>query len=151
MVLCVHLPVARGWKLMGPRDRYYSLLTGTPLVPWRPWGLLDWVWGQGMREGSHQERLSTGGAEACLCGYLLTCSHRSLSTGAQVIRNAEWYTWCPAEDVPHREPWPWAGSREAGKSLCLWGGVLLGPTPCSLQEPKGNGFFDLLFVFSATS
>lgn len=102
-VLCVHLhlwpvdgnlwapgtDVPAGWDSPGSRGDLGSLL--------------DWVWGQGMQEGSHQERLSREERKLASAGTSSPCSHGSLSTGAQVVWSAEErYTLCPAEDVPHR-------------------------------------------------
>ena len=42
--------------------------------------LLDWVWGQGMREGSHHERLLREELKLASAGTSSTCSQGSPST-----------------------------------------------------------------------
>ena len=58
--------VPAGWDSSGSRGDLGSLL--------------DWVWGQGMREGSHHERLLQKELKLASAGTSSACSQGSLST-----------------------------------------------------------------------
>lgn len=63
--------VPAGWDSPGSRGDLVSLL--------------DWVWGQAMREGSHHERLWQEELKLASMGTSLPCSHGSLTILAPVL------------------------------------------------------------------
>lgn len=124
---------------MGPRDRC-SCWLGLPWFPWRPWEPPGLGVGSGHAGRIPPGEAFTGGAEACLCGYLLTLLSREPVHGSsgRLERRGAVHLVPRRGCSSSRSPGPGLGQGKLSvKSLCSWGGVLLGPPlPCSLQEPK---------------
>lgn len=107
----------------GPQGQM-CLLAGTPLVPVETLlSLLDWMWGQAMREGSHHERLSQEELKLPSVDTSSPCAHGSLIILAPVLvgagrlaRRGEVHLVTRRGCSSWRSPGP-----EAGSSSSFWG------------------------------